>query len=158
MKIINITKNSSISLYLKDVDNSEVGVTLKSNEFVYSPTDEKTKSINLHGIKKNLGLLEEDKPVYLDFFVVYTQVSMEESEISYERKKIIARDTVVKEDVNSNDISVPEDVVEPLKNDEIKFKVDKEFKDNFKDYCFKNNYVLSQRIRFLMEEDYKQNN
>jgi len=158
MKIINITKNSTISIYINDVDGSEVGVTLKSNNFVYSPTNERTKSINLHGIKKNLGILNEDKPIYLDFFVVYTQASRDAAELEYERKKILSHTTTVDEKNSIVILDGVEGVVEPLKNDEIKFKIDKEFKDSFKEYCFKNNYVLSQRIRFLMEEDFKQNN
>ena len=72
MKIFNISK-SSIQLYLKDKDGTDATVLLQVGEFVFSPTNEKTKSINLHGLKKNIGLSIEDKPEYLEYFKPYKE-------------------------------------------------------------------------------------
>jgi len=155
MKIINTTKGHDISLYLKDVDGSENGVLIKPNHFVYSPTDERTKSINLHGIKRNIGISSDEKPDHLDYFVPYTEDQL----INIPKKNSLQ--TLNTDTLNSNKVSneevVSEIVAESLKNDEIKFKIDKETKDAFKEYCLKKDYNLSQRLRFLMEEDLKNN-
>ena len=71
MIIYNIREGIDVQLYLKDLDGSDIGVFLKSGQFVFSPTKEKTKSINLQGIKRNIGIVEQAKPADAEFFLAY---------------------------------------------------------------------------------------
>ena len=103
MKIINTTYHKTeISTYVKDVDGSDVLITLKYQEFTFVPTEEKTKGINLHGLKRNLGLILEDKPNHLEYFKPYPKLDLIETEFdktpvveeSYDKTETSLQDSI----------------------------------------------------------------
>jgi hypothetical protein len=73
MIIYNIREDIDVQIYLKNIDGSDINIFLKPGQFVFSPTDEKTKSINLQGIKRNIGIVMEEKPLDAEYFIIYDQ-------------------------------------------------------------------------------------
>lgn len=75
MKITNISiHKTDITLIAADNNKLPVEFTIKYGEFAFTPTNEKTRSINIHGAKKNIGIsFDEEKPSNLDFFKSYSE-------------------------------------------------------------------------------------
>lgn len=145
MKITNITKGAEITLYLLDVDGSEVSATIKVGQFVFTPNNEKTKTINLHGAKKNIGVSAmSPKPDFLEFFIPYSDSDLPRLEEEYKIKLKLEEEAsrVVEESSYEHDLK-----------GEIRIPVNKEFKEMFKEYCSSNQFDVSKRIRFLMDKD-----
>ena len=73
MKIINISHTGmEIGLAVNDGHGNPKEVKLKSGCFIFTPTNEKTRAINLHGAKRNLAVTEDAKPDHLEYFINYT--------------------------------------------------------------------------------------
>lgn len=99
MKILNITTNKiSLPLSVKDVDGTNVFVTLEHDEFIFTPTEEKTRSVNLHGFKKNIGVTFDEKPGHLEYFVTYTK-----SDLSVKEKEVVIESGVSTETTSLQD-------------------------------------------------------
>ncbi len=77
MKIINISHTGmEIGLAVNDGNGNPKEVILKSGCFIFTPTNEKTRAINLHGSKRNLAVTEDSKPDHLEYFENYTDADL----------------------------------------------------------------------------------
>lgn len=73
MKIVNKSVHRiDIPLIVQDTDGSSVDLTLKFGQITFTPTNTKTRTINLHGAKRNIGVsFEDEKPEHLEYFETY---------------------------------------------------------------------------------------
>jgi len=72
MKLVNISNNLIYIIYVKDEIGNDRIVKMHPGDHVFSPTNEKTKSVTLQGLKKNIAVFfDEFKPNHLEYFVPY---------------------------------------------------------------------------------------
>lgn len=91
MKITNISVHKiDIPLVLKDADGSDVTVNLKYDQVTFTPTNEKTRTVNMHGVKRNIGVSFDDKPDHLEYFKPYYKNEMEVPVKVEEKVKVLS--------------------------------------------------------------------
>ena len=74
MKITSLA-NSEITFITQGKDNTRKSIILNPDEFVYTISDERNRSINIHGARRNLYIDMVDMPKGLEVFVPYTKES-----------------------------------------------------------------------------------
>lgn len=62
-----------IRLFFKDIFNNDVQIDLRPGETVFSQTDYLTNSLKIYSRKEIINISEEDKPVYLKYYIGYKE-------------------------------------------------------------------------------------
>ncbi len=111
MKLVNISENLIYIVYVKDEEGNDRIVKMHPNDHVFTPTNEKTKSVTLQGMKKNIAVIfDEPKPEHIEYFVPYKE------------QQLILEKTEIKTNVEIVDLIIEtleiEDIITP--NEEIK--------------------------------------
>jgi len=107
MKITNIA-NFKIDFITTDVDDNGTAISLNPGEFVYTVSDEKNISINLHGARKCIYIDTIDTPEGLDVLIPYTEESAKESIEAKVSQKVEEYVSEVKISVDNTAPSNPE--------------------------------------------------
>ncbi len=121
MKIINISHTGmDIGLSVNDGSGNPKEIVLKTGCFVFTPTNEKTRAINLHGSKRNLAVNEDEKPDHLDYFENYKESDLNPPVEIDKTVEVSIQDTMdfgsrIKE-LESKDESYSENIFEKSKN------------------------------------------
>lgn len=88
MIIYNNTNNQDIALYVRDDAGGDQFIKLPPRHFIYTPTDEKTRSVNFHGLKKNIGVeFGTQKPEFAQYFIPYTKEFIDKKKEEEKQKK-----------------------------------------------------------------------
>jgi len=62
-----------IKIYLKDKRNNDIPVELKQGDFVYSESEEISKSLKIYTKKRFVEVTKEEKPACFDYYTIYNR-------------------------------------------------------------------------------------
>jgi len=78
MRIINkAIDKRPIEFFAKDEAGNDIQIKLGYYQFVFTPTKEKTRTININGRRGNIFIDFEEKPDYAEHFKPYTQADLD---------------------------------------------------------------------------------
>lgn len=66
-----------VEFFAKDESGNDISIKLGYHQFVFTPTKEKTRTININGRRGNLFIDFEEKPDFAEFFKPYTVADLE---------------------------------------------------------------------------------
>lgn len=127
MRITNISSHKlDVQLVVKNEDGSDVEFLLKYGQTAFTPTNQKTRTVNMHGAKRHIGVsFEDEKPEHLEFFIGYYDSELE-SESNTESKPEVATENTPKAPVKA--------VNDPVANTESKSESNTESLQDLMDF------------------------
>lgn len=78
MRIVNKALDKRpIEFFVKDEAGNDISIKLGYYQFVFTPTKEKTRTINIHGRRGSIFIDFQDKPDFAEYFKPYTTGDLE---------------------------------------------------------------------------------